>query len=200
MAEKVICEFCNRIFKDIDGLEQHKTAKHITGINEKPMFDTKKIRNWVIFISIFILIIVGISWIVSLTISGINYCKTAPVTEINIGNHKNLKLHIHSELKIIIDGEKKLIPANIGASEGILRPVHTHDSSGEIHMEGSCERGFTIEDFFTIWEKEFNSQCIFNKCSGELKMTVNGVKNKEFENYIMKDHDNIIIEYKSTGA
>lgn len=199
MGEKVRCEICDRIFKDQDGLAQHKTAKHneVAGVKKEKNF--KKIRNWAIFICIIGLIIAAIIWVVSSTISGINYCKTAPVTEINIVSHSNVKLHIHSHLHIFIDGEEQIIPANIGIAPNFMRPLHTHDLDNEIHMEGPCPRDFRIEEFFYVWGKEFNSQCIFDKCTdkGELKMSVNGIDNKEFENYVMKDGDDIVIDYSS---
>ena len=197
MSEKVRCEICDRTFKDADGLSQHNAAKHIQ--DKKPSHIPKKLTNKVILILIVAIILGFIIWTIKGAITESNSCKTAPVTEINIGSHQNLKLHIHSELKIIIDGEEQLIPANIGVLSGILRPVHTHDASGEIHMEGPCQRDFKVGEFFQVWGRPFNEQCIFDKCTdkGQLSIIVNGQQNNQFENYVMKDDDNILIEYKS---
>jgi len=196
MGEKVVCEICGGNFKDINGLEQHKAAKHQFKDNVKVK---NKIMGKIIFFIISVIVISGIVLLIASVIKGINYCKTAPAEEINIGEHnnENLKLHIHSDLKIVIDGENQIIPSNIGIGPGIMRPLHTHEVSGEIHMEGPCERDFSLRDFFKIWEKEFNSNCIFDNCNGEIKMTVNGILNKEFENYVIKDEDEIVIQYKS---
>ena len=198
MSEKVRCEICDRTFKDADGLAQHNSAKHQVAV-KKTNQNSKKLKNWIIFILIIGGIIGLVIWSISGAIVESNSCKTAPVTEINIGSHQNLKLHIHSELRILIDGEEQFIPANIGVLPSILRPLHTHDASGEIHMEGPCQRDFKLGEFFQIWGREFNSKCIFDKCTdkGELKMFVNGLSNDKFENYIMKDDDSILIQYKS---
>ncbi|MBI2632351.1 hypothetical protein HYW75_05080 [Candidatus Pacearchaeota archaeon] len=200
MAERVICEICKREFKDVDGLAQHNAAKHAHETENKTLssnfgFNYKKLRNWVIVL----VFIIGIIWLFSITIRGNNSCKTDPVTEINIGSHQNLALHIHTDLEIIIDNVAKEIPANIGIAPGLMRPLHTHDNSGEIHMEGPCVRNFKLGEFFQVWGKSFNSRCIFDFCTenGTLTMMVNGKVNTEFDNYIMRDQDEITIEFNS---
>lgn len=201
MKEEHKCEICNRIFSSSESLVQHNLAKHNIKQNKKSekKYNTKKLKNWIIFI----LILGGIIWLIAWAAMGaINEnkeCKTALVNDMNIGGHTNLKLHIHSKLRINIDGKEEVIPANIGIAPGIMRPLHTHDLDNEIHIEGPCPREFKIGEFFQVWNREFSSQCIFDKCidKGTLKMSVNGIDNKEFENYLMKDGDNIIIEYHS---
>lgn len=198
MAEKVECDICHMTFKDEHGLMQHKQAKH--PVEEKtPSVNMRKMRNWLIFIVIVGFIIFGIGWVVFSTVEGINYCKTARVTEIEIGGHTNLALHHHAKLEIIIGGERQTIPANIGILPGIMRPIHTHSADNEIHLEGPCQREFKLGEFFEIWGKKFSSNGIFDKDSnsGTLTMLVNGIENNEFENYIIKDGDDIVIEFKS---
>lgn len=197
MSERLECEICHMTFKDEQGLMQHKQAKH--PVEEKPRINTRKVRNWAIFIVIIALIAAGLTWVIASTYKGINYCKTAPASEINIGAHTNLALHHHADLEIIIDGVKQTIPTNIGVLPGIMRPIHTHDASGEIHLEGPCQRDFKLGEFFEIWGKEFSSEKIFDKNvdSGVLTMKANNAKNNEFENYVIKDSDEIVIEFKS---
>lgn len=157
----------------------------------------KSIRNWGIFIAILLLI----SWGLFVLIKSSGSTSDIPVNEINIISHSNIALHIHSNLDIIIDGVEFFIPNDIGISHEIMRPLHTHDSSGKIHIEAPFKRDFTIGEFFLVWEETFSSSCIFDNCidedKGVLTMTVNGVGNDEFENYIMKDDDQIVIEYTS---
>lgn len=150
------------------------------------------------FILVIILIIVGILFVSKSDSS----CQTDSVTEMNIGEHKNLALHIHPNLKIIIDGKEQIIPANIGIGSNLMRPLHTHDSSGKIHIEALCQREFKLREFFEIWDKEFSNDCIFDYCvdNGSLKMYVNGKENLEFENYFMQDKDQIHIEYTSIAG
>jgi len=113
--------------------------------------------------------------------------------------HQNLRMHIHSHLKIVIKGEEQPIPENVGiVSPVCFRPIHTHDGSGTLHIEFPKVRDVRLGEFFTVWEKQFNSNQIFdfqNGPEGQVKMLVNGRENAEFENYIMKDLDQIIIRY-----
>jgi len=193
------CEICNREFKDEDGLSQHNVAKHPTPVNTQSTLNTKKIKNWTIGL-IVLGVIIGLFWFgMSSLIGESKECKTAPATEINIGGHANLKLHIHAILNIEIDGKQISLPPNIGVSTGILRPLHTHDEPGKVHIEGPCARDWKLGEFFDVWGREFSSSCIFENCTdkGELKMTVNGKESNEFDNYVMRDDDVILIDYKS---
>ena len=121
-------------------------------------------------------------------------------------------IHWHPKLKIIINGEEQAIPPNIGTTIGrvidtdlsgmAMSATHTHDEEGTIHMENSCPNkkpeSYTLGYFFKVWNKQFNSTCIFDYCNDaikKVKMTVNGIENTEFENYKMKDGDQIVISY-----
>mgnify|MGYP001582191528 CR=1 FL=1 len=203
MAEKATCGICNIKFKDASGLAQHNAAKHPSNSSSPAQsntvsdssFNFKKLKTWIIA-----LIILGfIFWIVSASFGKDKACKTDPVTEINIGSHQNLDLHIHADLEIIIDGISREISSNIGIGPGIMRPIHTHDNSGEIHMEGPCIRDFKLGEFFLVWGKRLDSSCILDSCiqNGAIEMMVNGKENKEFDNYIMEDQDKISIKFTS---
>lgn len=111
-------------------------------------------------------------------------------------------LHWHPKLKVTIKGKKQEIPAGLGLAGQIHQKLHTHEKDGVIHMEmkGIVTKDETkLGNFFRVWGKEFNSTQIFDKKNGEegkVKITVNGKENKEFENYLMKDRDNIEIRYE----
>src|SRR5680860_354469 len=101
-------------------------------------------------------------------------------------------VHWHPTLSIYINGEKQDIPANIGvgpqySSSPLFDPtmgmtgVHTHDSEGTLHWE--LANGPVLKDdarlgvFFEVWDKEFDSEQIFeytNGPDGTVTMTVNG--------------------------
>jgi hypothetical protein len=111
-------------------------------------------------------------------------------------------LHWHSNLTIDILGELQDIPAGIGLAGLPHNPLHTHDRDSVIHMEFNgkvTDSDLRLSKFFQIWGKEFNKDCIFDKCSGsdnQLTMLVNGKENGEFENYIMQDKDKIEIIFE----
>src|SRR2546427_2032541 len=64
--------------------------------------------------------------------------------------------HIHPYLRIVINGQDITIPAaiginNPGGANSCFEPVHTHDTSGIIHVESLTSVNYTLSDFFTIW-------------------------------------------------
>lgn len=115
-------------------------------------------------------------------------------------------LHWHSNLIINILGENQDIPAGLGLEKLPHKPMHTHDRDSVIHMEFAglvTKEDIKLGGFFQIWGKQFNKDCIFDKCSGPegtLKMPVNGKENGEFENYVMKDNDKIEIIFEAVSA
>lgn len=113
-------------------------------------------------------------------------------------------MHWHPKLSIYIKGKKQPFTNGIGLNGGVHNPIHTHDDADKdiVHMEfqGLVTKNDTkLANFFKIWGKDFSSTQIFDKKNGEegsVKMTVNGKENTEFENYMMKDGDNIEIRYE----
>ena len=98
-------------------------------------------------------------------------------------------MHIHPDLSISIDGVAQEIPANIGVSVACMRPLHTHDSTGKIHVEFPREHDFRLRDFFTLWGESFNKE------GYSVTMTVNGEASAEYENLILRDGDQIKLDY-----
>ncbi len=130
-----------------------------------------------------------------------NNSQEADVSDEQIISRKGI--HWHPKLIINIKGQKQEIPANIGIGT-VHQPIHTHEDAkdGVLHMEmkGLVTKGETqIGNFFRVWGKEFNSNCILDYCSGSggvVKILINGQENEEFENYLMKDGDKIEIRYE----
>ena len=150
-------------------------------------------RNIVIFIITAALIGLFAWWVATMPSSA-----SADVMDLCI-QHQNIKLHTHPELSIRIKGKTTEIPANVGVSAACMRPVHTHDGSGVIHVEFPGPRNVPVKDFFKVWEKKFTPECIFDNCNGvegQLRMTVNGKENIEFGEYLMKDRDRIEIIFE----
>ncbi|MDP3784460.1 MAG: hypothetical protein Q8R12_00010, partial [bacterium] len=101
-------------------------------------------------------------------------------------------LHWHPELAIFVKGEKQEIPANLGIG-AVHNPMHTHDSSGVIHLEfqGVVRKDdLKLGHFFQVWGKDFM------ELGSTVKMTVNGEENTELQDYIMKDSDKIELRYE----
>ena len=189
------CKSCKKKFKDFSALQAHNNAKHKDAKDKKP--NLKKIKNLGIFVIVVGLIVFGVSSLV------MSYSKNRTVidkSELNfsVPNHY---IHWHPHLQITINGKNIVIPEGIGITDNGDMPIHTHDASGEIHMEEDkpTKESVTLGYFFQVWGKKFSKNCIFEYCTdkGNLTMFVNGKRNYDFQNYFMHDGDNITINYDS---
>ncbi len=61
--------------------------------------------------------------------------------------------HIHAMLHIYVNGLLAPLPAEIGldSAKGLEASMHTHDSTGIIHMEAPHPFNYTLGDFFAVW-------------------------------------------------
>jgi hypothetical protein len=109
--------------------------------------------------------------------------------------------HDHVHLDVIVDGRKVEIPAGVGMAEPADRgpcpsglgtsgdcatgesffgavansPLHTHSSSGLLHIESDRQHRFRLGEFFDEWGVRFNARCIGGYCgAGELRVFVDG--------------------------
>ncbi len=161
------------------------------------------------FITVFVILIVGLVILGSNNIfqpspSGGNdnskdsLSKRVPCLNTTLG--VTAAYHIHPHLAIKADGKEIAIPANIGLSlVGCERVMHTHDATGEIHIEPNYYQEFTLGDFFAVWGRPFSRGQILDYAPDldhEIVMTVDGKPSEEFENLIFKDKQQIVIEYK----
>lgn len=98
-------------------------------------------------------------------------------------NVYGLKLaeHIHTHLSISIDGEAVTVPGQIGLDEknGFATALHTHNTSGIIHVESPTKQDFTLAQFFTEWDVRLDARHI-GASGGDLGETltvfVNGTR------------------------
>lgn len=146
----------------------------------------KKIALWILGGGLVVALVGGIIWYIA---------TIPPVPESDIVSKNGF--HWHPELTIYVKGVKQEIPASIGLPAGMdaaHKPIHTHDDSdqGIIHMEFQgrvLKQNTTLGQFFKNWGKDMRS------FGSNMKMTVNGQENTEYENYIMKDKDKIELRY-----
>lgn len=109
------------------------------------------------------------------------------------------QMHIHPTLEIFINGRSQTIPANIGIGQFCFNALHTHDSSGVIHVESPIQMDFKLSDFFAVWKETFNKNQILDykaDAAHTIRETVNGIETKDYENTILHDEDQIKIYYE----
>jgi hypothetical protein len=104
-------------------------------------------------------------------------------------------LHIHQHLDIYLNGKKVTVPALVGidTSSGFLTELHTHDSTGILHVESDTNRTFELGQFFGEWGVKLTSNCLGSYC-GRLNWWVNGKKmTGDPAQLILKSHQEIVI-------
>lgn len=109
------------------------------------------------------------------------------------------EFHIHPNLEIFINGEKQLIPVNVGITPNCMYALHTHTPDGVIHVESPEKKDFTLSDFFAVWDKPFSRTQILDHVADEthrIRMTVNGEEVDTYESTLLRDLDKIVIYYE----
>lgn len=100
-------------------------------------------------------------------------------------------LHWHAMLSILVGTTSVPVPASIGLG-AVEMPIHTHDDSGEIHMEfpGIVRTGdLELKHVFENWGRPMDS------FGTNMTMTVNGATSTAYGNYVMHDGDVIVLHY-----
>ena len=109
-------------------------------------------------------------------------------------------MHIHPHLTIMANKQIVTLPAGIGINDEkqCLTSLHTHDASGTIHIESPVQKDFILGDFFAVWDKQFNkNQFLDYKVDANhgLVFYVDGKKSNDFENILLKDKEELFIDY-----
>lgn len=129
-------------------------------------------------------------------------------------DHSGLERHDHVTLEIYIDGQQRTVDANIGiqtelcnGNENNMHAVHTHDTSGRLHIELNEVGDVQLGVFFDIWGVHFDETGIFDhrtNSTHEMAMYVyqsNQVASEEnriesFDNYLLDNGETVEIHYR----
>jgi len=86
-------------------------------------------------------------------------------------------MHEHANVQIFIHGEKQTIPTDIGIDGSTHAAIHTHETSGTIHLESQTIREFTLGEFFDVWGVRLSPSCVGAYCNdaeNRLRVFVDG--------------------------
>jgi len=182
------CKYCKHTFPSSKAVSQHVRSKHF--------------KNYLVpYIALVAIVSIGIAiFVIMMPTSSSG--PIIPQSENNIlertlTSHDSLRQHYHSELMISVDGKPINVPANVGVSRTSFKYMHTHDDSGKIHIESPSNHIFTLGDFFTIWGKEFNNECVDTNC-GKIVISANGDVLDSPIDYNFQDGDTILIEVSTS--
>ena len=85
---------------------------------------------------------------------------------------ESLTVHYHSHVDIFVNGKSEPIASSIGREDqSLFSPLHTHATSGLIHIEAPQDQHFTVGMLFTEWGVRLTNDCIGGYCSPDTKLT-----------------------------
>jgi hypothetical protein len=125
--------------------------------------------------------------------------------EIGIPPGGKEKFHIHAMLHIYVDGLLSPLPADIGIDQakGLESSLHTHDSTGIIHMEAPRPFNFTLGDFFSVWGVKLGPAQL-GGLSGyggnHLHFYLNGNPLSDPAAHVLHNGDSVVIGYGSLSS
>jgi hypothetical protein len=137
--------------------------------------------------------------------------------------------HDHVHLDLIVNGRKVTVPAGVGLAEPVDRgvcppgprlgdcatghfytalvavsPIHTHSTSGLIHIESDRPGTFTLGQFFDEWGVRLNSSCLGSYCTGAGRQLRAYVDGKRFHGnprtLVLTNRQEIALVYGGAGA
>jgi len=82
-----------------------------------------------------------------------------PVDNIYCDKLEQTAFHIHAHLTLYVNGQKVPVSQGIGIAPdtSCYYWLHTHDTTGVIHIEAPAQHSFTLGNFFDIWGTHFSS-------------------------------------------
>lgn len=116
-------------------------------------------------------------------------------------------LHIHQHLSITIDGRPAEVPALLGIDEARqqLSALHTHDTSGILHVESPVVRTFHLDQAFAEWDVRLAPGAIGSFVDGQhgvrLAVFVNGKAYRgDPRGIVLTEHEDIDFVVTTDGS
>ena len=119
-------------------------------------------------------------------------------TRVPCGPSERLDHHAHAHLTIVIRGELRPVPANIGITATSICWLHTHDATGIVHVEAGDDRAFTLGDFFDVWRQPLSGTQIGSERVGRGE-TIRAFENRQPASgdprvIVLDDKDDIVLQ------
>lgn len=106
--------------------------------------------------------------------------------------------HDHAHLTMIIRGQLRTLPAFIGITATSICWLHTHDTTGIIHLEAGDNRQLTLGDFFRVWGVALSATMLAGERAGSgesVQATVNQQPYTADPNTIvLTNHEDIVLQ------
>lgn len=125
----------------------------------------------------------------------------ATVSGIRCDPSEQLAEHYHAHLTLIERGQNVTVPAQIGLPGTCFYWLHTHTTSGIIHIEApvsEASRQFTLGDFFHVWGQPLSAHQVAGVTVGggeSEQVWVDGVRYTGDPGQVpLRSHTQVVIE------
>jgi hypothetical protein len=113
---------------------------------------------------------------------------------------ETLNFHIHQHLDLYVDGKKSPVPAQVGIDpfNGTITTLHTHDTTGVIHVEAPSKRDYTLGQFFGVWGVQLTSTTLgkfSNSGDRQVRVYVDGKRVSDPFHLVLRSHQEIVVTY-----
>jgi len=122
----------------------------------------------------------------------------SPASNVPCGPSEVFTRHDHAHLTILIRGQIKTVPAFVGITATSICWLHTHDTSGIIHVEAGDNRTLTLGDFFAVWRQPLSQTVIDGERAGNGGSVQTTVDQQTYagapETIVLKNHEDIVLQ------
>jgi hypothetical protein len=202
------CDVCGKTFDSTKSFEKHMESAHKDTRMAKSV-GKQKTSSFIHSKKLVIAAIVGVLIAFSAGIGvyytmGINSNPQSSLTidGIQCNSMEQLQYHIHAHLDVYVNGHSIYIPPQIGIiDDKCIYWLHTHDSTGIIHIESPIKKDYTLGQFFQIWKSKLGNSSSFEEVLGGKQVPtvyVNGDKvpsNINYKDVKLNAHDEIALVY-----
>jgi hypothetical protein len=156
-------------------------------------------RDWLWVVTAIIVAVASIFTAFILLSGGSDSTVKAIVSGVECERGERLEYHVHSHLTLIVEGEEVPVTGNVGIRPDCIFWLHTHSENGILHVEAPEQRGFTLGQFFAVWNQPLNSSQLLDNpadATHEVQATVNGEPwSGDPSNIPLEDLTSIVLEY-----
>ena len=122
----------------------------------------------------------------------------SPAANVPCGPSEVFIRHEHAHLTIVIRGQLRPVPAFIGITATQICWLHTHDTSGIIHIEAGDTRTLTLGDFFAVWRQPLRGTVLDGERAGNGEAIQATVNQQPYagspETIVLSEHEDIVLE------
>jgi len=88
--------------------------------------------------------------------AGAQQALSPAVDNVQCNASEQLTYHVHAHLSLYINGKAVPVSQYVGITNACFYWLHTHDTSGVIHIEAPQQTTFTLGNFLHLWKQQFS--------------------------------------------